>query len=607
MSSRRPTSQDRYDHILPFIQEAANQYYGGNLDRGFLHWAFVLIFGVGHDVQDTDVIDLTAIDGADDSEIEGWFVPDDEDGPVMNLFQSKHRKPGTSMGASTIAPFLNAPNRIANAAEVAASHNEETKVLHDQLIGLVKSNDLPTTVNLVWVTSGTLTQTARRHIAENSSRNITVESAGNIIELDVTLECWDLQDLYQHHVTQQESDDVDRCDVEFELTDGTYHQIVASADYRTLSMTVPVKQIIDAFGRHTWKIFRLNPRGPLGNNVNRSIKRTLLDQTDRRRFHLLNNGITAMCLSWRLDEGHRLFVQDFQIVNGCQTTVTLWDARAAVQDDPNVMVTVKLAECPDHFASTIAGATNRQAALKAEDFTSNEVVQLRMQREFSTMNPPWFYQVKRGEWSKMLGGTQEKEKYRDPTGGYRKLTSKEVAQAVVALAGFPGEAKDKIRDFLNKEPVSSFAREGEFSYDKLYTESLSAKQLLLPAVIQRAVWKQVAQDKEEEDWLEYARFHIVWLIGDTLRDRYGLRGHLFPTGRAGALASRLEEWFKPLYDVAVIAIRNARGEAERRGEYPGHREFFRTAYNYRLIETNMQGALQLARNFGDPLGGLPAQ
>ncbi len=37
MTSRRQAAQDRYDHILPFIEEAANEYYGGNLDRGFLH------------------------------------------------------------------------------------------------------------------------------------------------------------------------------------------------------------------------------------------------------------------------------------------------------------------------------------------------------------------------------------------------------------------------------------------------------------------------------------------------------------------------------------------------------------------------------------------
>ena len=57
----------------------------------------------------------------------------------------------------------------------------------------------------------------------------------------------------------------------------------------------------------------------------------------------------------------------------------------------------------------------------------------------------------------MMGGVSEKGKFRDSAGGYRKLNSKEVAQAVVAFAGYPAEAKDKIRNFLNKESVSSIA------------------------------------------------------------------------------------------------------------------------------------------------------
>ena len=495
MTSQRQNRQDQYDHILPFIQESADEFYGGNLDRGFRHWAFSTIF-VGHEIGDNDIVDYTAIDGSDDFEIDGYFIPESDGDSVVHLFQSKHRQPSKTMGPAELAKFLQAPNRILKANEVAASHNEETKALHDQLVTLLGATNRPCSINLVWVTSGTLSSAARRNAAENVLNNVTVEVNGNLVEIGISLECWDLGDIYAHHTTQQESDDVaTNCDFEFQLEQGTYHQ--TDVEYRTLSMTVPVRQIIDVFARHRYRIFRLNPRGPLGNKVNKTIKNTLLDETDRKRFHLLNNGITAICLSWQLDY-NRLFVQDFQIINGCQTTVTLWDARAAVQYDPNVLITVKLTECPAHFAPTIASTTNTQASLRAEDFTSNEAVQIRLQREFSAMNPPWFYQIKRGEWSKMLGGQREKERYRDSEGGFRQLNSKDVAQAVVAFAGFPGEAKDKIRDFLNKDSVSSIAKESEFHYNQIYTDSASASQFLLPALIQRKVKKQVNLDKTQE-------------------------------------------------------------------------------------------------------------
>ena len=280
--------------------------------------------------------------------------------------------------------------------------------------------------------------------------------------------------------------------------------------------------------------------------------------------------------------------------------------RAAIQDDPAVLVNVKLTECPEHFAGRIASTTNTQTTLRAEDFTSNESVQIRVQREFSTMNPGWFYQVKRGEWQKMLGGQKEKDVFRNLDGSFRQLNSKEVAQAVVSFAGFPGEAKDKIRNFLNKENVSSIARESEFNYEGIYNDNVTAAQLMLPALIQRRVWKRVATEKASIDWLDYARFHIVWLIGEILRDYYDQKDHLFPSARASTVATQIDEWFEPIYQVAVAAIRSSIEPSRASDQYPGHREFFRSASNYRTMESNLRNAIQLASNFGNPTANLPA-
>ena len=606
MTSQRQIRQDRYDHILPFIQEAADEYYSGNLDSGFRHWAFATIFAVGHDIGDNDIVDCTAIDGSDDFEIDGYFIPESDDDSVVHLFQSKHRQPSTTMGSAELAKFLQAPNRILNFNEVAASRNEETKALHDRLIEkLLARSDTPCSINLVWATSGTLSQSARRHAEENSSRTAIVNLSGNPVEITVSLQCWDLADLHKHHEDQQSSDDrTVQCDVSIQLEQGTYHQTAADAEYRTISMTIPVKQIIDVFALHSYKIFQRNPRGPLGNKVNTNIKNTLLNDIDRKRFHLLNNGITAICQSWRLNRSV-LSVEDFQIINGCQTTVTLWDARAAIQNDANTLINVKLTECPPHFSDTIARATNRQTALRAEDFVSNEPVQSRLKQEFFQLSPPWFYQIKRGEWSKMMRPA-DREAYRDQAGGFRQINSKDVAQAVVAFAGYPGEAKDKIRDFLNKSSVSSLAKESEFHYDEIYTDNATASQFLLPALVQRTVRQKGNLDKERDTWLDYGRFHIVWLIGAILREHYALTtGHLFPANRAATLAAHLNEWFDVIYNVAIVAIRNALQETENKGDFTGYREFFRSAAHYRTIETNLEGALRLASSFGNPMANLP--
>ena len=606
MTSQRQIRQENYDHILPFIQEAADEYYGGNLDRGFRHWAFATIFTVGHDISNNDIVDSTAIDGSDDFEIDGYFIPESDDDSVVHLFQSKHRDPSTTMSAAEIAKFLRAPNRIINVNEVAASRNEETKALHDRLVEKLLDNSVSCSINLVWATSGTLSQAARRNAEENSSQKVVMSIGGTQVEVVVSLQCWDLSDLRKHYEAQQSSDDnTSRCNVKIPLEPGTYHQTTTDAEYRTISMSVPVKRIIDVFALHSYKIFQRNPRGPLGNKVNASIKKTLLDSIDRKRFHLLNNGVTAICQSWQL-KGDILEVENFQIINGCQTTVTLWDARAAVQNDPNVLIAVKLTECPVHFSDTIAWATNNQSKLRAEDLVSNEPVHNRLKQDFARLSPPWFYQVKRGEWGKIMRPA-DKEAYRDPAGGFRQINSKDVAQAVLAFAGFPGEAKDKIRLFLDKGPVSSIAKESEILYDQIYTDNATASQFLLPVLIQRRVKQQVNVDKAQDDWLDYARFHIVWLIGDILRDHYNLTGgHLFPAHRAATLSAQLSDWFNDIYNVAVVAIDEALEETDSKGEFTGYREFFRTAAHYRTIESKLRGALRLAsRSRVNPIANLP--
>ena len=201
----------------------------------------------------------------------------------------------------------------------------------------------------------------------------------------------------------------------------------------------------------------------------------------------------------------------------------------------------------------------------------------------------------------------DRESYRDPAGGFRQINSKDVAQAVVAFAGFPGEAKDKIRDFLNKSSVSSIAKESEFHYNEIYTDNATASQFLLSALIQRTVKQKVNLDKERDTWLDYGRFHIVWLIGAILREHYALTtGHLFPANRAATLSAHLNDWFDVIYNIAVVAIKNALLETENKGEFTGYREFFRTAAHYRTIESNLQGALRLASSFGNPMANLPA-
>jgi hypothetical protein len=288
--------------------------------------------------------------------------------------------------------------------------------------------------------------------------------------------------------------------------------------------------------------------------------------------------------------------------------MTMWNTRATIQNNPLVLVNLRLIECPQNFHHLIAEATNTQAPLRAEDFISTDKIQDEMQRQFEALDPPWFYQVKRSEWSRMIGGPRQKEKYIEPDGSYRWLKNKDVAQALVAFLGFPGEAKDKIRFFFDGTLSSEF---GGLAYKDVYAEGLASIQLLLPALVYRKVINQVTQDKLDVelganmDWIDYARLHLVWLIGELLRNRYHFPRAIVGREEAVSLTESIDEWFSPLYKLSRACLSDVISQARRDNAYRGHREFFRSPANYRTALDKLPDAVALARQFGDPFSSLP--
>jgi len=101
------------------------------------------------------------------------------------------------------------------------------------------------------------------------------------------------------------------------------------------------------------------------NDVNKEILETLTSPA-RRRFMLMNNGVTIIARTLR-PTGDRLAVEDYTIVNGCQTSHVLFDNRDALDD--SVMVPIRLIETQDEgIINAVIRATNRQTEVTDEQF-----------------------------------------------------------------------------------------------------------------------------------------------------------------------------------------------------------------------------------------------
>ena len=134
---------------------------------------------------------------------------------------------------------------------------------------------------------------------------------------------------------------------------------------------MPIKDYLDIItedGEIISDLFYDNVRDFQGDNpVNREISNTI-DSDNQKYFGFLNNGITLVTKEIN-KTGDDLIVNNFQIVNGCQTSTLLYNNRANINEDS--YITIKIIGTDDNeIINSIIRATNRQTEVKSEAFES---------------------------------------------------------------------------------------------------------------------------------------------------------------------------------------------------------------------------------------------
>jgi hypothetical protein len=130
------------------------------------------------------------------------------------------------------------------------------------------------------------------------------------------------------------------------------------------------KLIMDDGGLIIKHLFFDNVRDWQGyNDVNSGIKRTL-ESGDKVRFVLMNNGVTLIARTV-IPSGDNFTIEDYQIVNGCQTSHVLFDQRDLLDD--TVSVPVRLISTRDEeVTKAIIKATNWQTEITEEQLFALE-------------------------------------------------------------------------------------------------------------------------------------------------------------------------------------------------------------------------------------------
>lgn len=326
------------------------------------------------------------------------------------------------------------------------------------------------TVELVFIVAGTSTKSAREYTrafsGENASRGVQLF----VIGLD------ELADA-DFERRSREAGPIET-PIKLKLRN-FFEEQPADGGAPTLVASIDGMQLAQIEQRYRFRIFQRNVRYQLPGKINENIDRTLKDSEGRRNFWYYNNGISIVCDDYTLDKRRAaVSIKNLQIVNGCQTTTTLGANVANLEDPgPAVLVRIIASKDPD-LQRYITLYNNRQNAVKDRDLLSNDPTQESLQAAFDALDPPWFYERKRGAWkAEVAPNAQARRRF-----GTRQISNEKAAQAAYAFHYDPGEARARKRSLFvtRRDDPNGF-------YDLLFRPATTPQWLLVPYLVNEFV------------------------------------------------------------------------------------------------------------------------
>ena len=565
--------------------EIANAYYSGRQEDAFPYWALSCL--LADQDPDPDVVRERVAVGDGDLGIDAYWI--DQPNSRLILLQSKYT---ARLRRDDAAAFRAAIESLVDQEYVLKHANNVIQEIYPDLLDALIDDNY--TISAILACGGSIPRGARSYAESVNSQAWQFTVGDEAHTKDVQLQILGISDLVSLR------DDLQRDLIEpvvslpVTTSDGypSFHYM--DTKFRALQATVPASILIAAYAQYDRAIFKHNPRGPLGSNkVNKEIRRTLEDRDLRGHFHLLNNGLTAICRSVVFSESRQtLDVNDFQIVNGCQTVYTLHTLREYVTDD--VKLTVRIVEgLHGSWANHISKASNYQTAVRPDQLASLGEEHDMISIKLNALDPPWFYEKQKGHTSFFSAAQKRMHTQRY---GRRILTPSEAGKLGVAFLGHPALANYDLQKLFERAD-----EESQGLYTLIFSSHNSAEQLLLPVAVgrqvERAVKARLAALRQESagvqeqspelSWLSFAKMHIIALIGVQLRDAANRHDPLLERTIAAERLTSIDEWFDGMFREAKTAVEFymgvALGVAQETQRPIDRRAFFRDSARYRSM------------------------
>ncbi|MDR3345571.1 MAG: AIPR family protein [Campylobacteraceae bacterium] len=339
--------------------------------------------------------------------INGYYLDENESGDgSLNLFIS-------------IYSSLNDISTI-NKDEIESSfkriENFFIKSLDDKFYkNMEETSDGYSVANFIYSRQGTLANVNLYLLTDKklSSRldAIPPKQSGNV---KINYHLWDLTRLYRLISSERVPQDI-TIDFNSDFGDGIpcLPANLDETEYKAYLAVVPGIVLAKLYERHGARLLERNVRSFLQTKgkINKGIRETILSKPER--FFAYNNGITATAESIDLKDGKIQFLTNLQIVNGGQTTASLFSTyKKDKADISRIFVQMKLSvvsqELGDEMIPCISKYANSQNKVNEADFFATHHFHKRME-DFSRriyapsvngqfIQTKWFYERARGQY-----------------------------------------------------------------------------------------------------------------------------------------------------------------------------------------------------------------
>ena len=178
---------------------------------------------------------------------------------------------------------------------------------------------------------------------------------------------------------------------------------VREAYLGVLPLSEYIKLIVDSSDSIIKSLFYDNVRDYQGDNeVNKEIAQTVTSP-HQDRFAILNNGVTIVAKDLK-PVGNKFLIEDYQIVNGCQTSHVLFLNNPA--SNSSIFIPVKLIVSTDEeVVNSVIKANNRQTAVGIEDLESLSNFQKKLEAYYNAIPAPnkLYYERRSRQYNDVAG------------------------------------------------------------------------------------------------------------------------------------------------------------------------------------------------------------